>query len=513
MNQLTSPLAAARPPRSRSARPCCGGLGLTSARRPIRGLAGELARGSALALALALTAPLAAQIDPADDPPRHGLEAEVFRTDSLGLAMHVPLDAVIQVQRVEDHVTVQMIDGALTPAWSIRIQSLTSTLTEPSPAAQVDQLIESWRTAGRQFTIVANDEITCGELDGQLCYLAKEPTPGEPDVISGWLILPTGGRQFLVFSTQMIASELPRLRALFDTSFATIRVHDLGEIADERKGRLERAGAILASFTPERLRAVIGREQWFRYYIPASIDPDGKETELGYYAVEVSEDTIGALDPNRSAGWNRDTDDLGMLVRVSGHYIDSAANMVYDSEARYWLAWDRSEEGWSIRGTRRQGSKSVTEAVTGIRSPRGTGQPAGSITVIGSSRDGTTRDEKSWKVPDVYLSQATRWCLGDLLPRTGAEPIEFGAYCVDNTTEKASISLRFDRWEPSPRRPGHWLLTSQTRSGAPKTVTLYDEEGRLVRREWPDGRLTVPITLDALHRLWKSKGLETGRKR
>ena len=283
------------------------------------------------------------------------------------------------------------------------------------PTYQLDRLLADWQTSGRAFRVLARGPAMVDGRAGQRCEIAIE-SPGAPAIVNGWTVVPYGARSLLVFATQALAADVPRLRPMFGAVLASVRFKAPESIAATRGTHLDTGRAFLAAVTPEDLRAIAGREAWFRHYRPGT----GSQgpVELGYYTVRFEEGPLGAIDPRRDpARYDPDEQTPGLVVTVRGHYFDGSTSGTYDSEAVYWLAWDRTEEAWSIRGTRRWGPKKLSEAQTGIRTPRSAGDPGGTITVIDSRNDGATRDQQSWRVPDVYLSQATRWALPFLLAR------------------------------------------------------------------------------------------------
>jgi len=470
-------------------------------------VAGRAAAALLLGL-LAFLAPTAAGQDGRQttfDPHAMGLEARPLIVESLGLEMYYPLGATFQIQRTGRQAVVTLLDGAQIPAWSMRIQPMISTLDEPTATAQVDQLLSTWRAAGREYSIISNEPAVYAGRAGRLCYLRQTTGSGEAVVI-GWLILPIGEREFLVCSLQTLPKEFPRVRPIIEASLATLRLRDVTEIVDERKARLDAGKAFLDGLTAERLRSLIGPGQWYRYYLPAAAAESGQDVELGCMYVEYIEAKRGAINPDRSEDrYDADDHELGLLARVRGHIIDSETDTTIDSRAFYWLAWDHSQERWSIQVTTRRGSRESSEAQTGVRMAS-TGDPRGRIVVIDSSASGATRDEKNWETPGVYLSQALRWGLGRLLPR-GDEGRVLSYYFYDGTS--ASIALRIDRWQPVADASGNWILTSQPKSDAAKIISVYNRAGELIRRNLPDASVSEPITLEALNRLWRSKGLKT----
>jgi hypothetical protein len=456
-----------------------------------------------------LAAPAAGQADDSDtfDPRAMGLEPRPLIVESLGLQMYYPLGATFQIHRTTQRTTVTLLDGSEVPAWSMRIQPMVSTLPQPTAAGQIDQLLGTWEAAGREFSVITNRPVVYGQRAGQLCYI-RQTSDGDEDIIVGWLILPFGEREFLVFALQTMPDGFAHVRGLLEASFSTVRLRDVQEIVDVRKTRLEAGEAFLDGLTEDRLRSLIRPGQWFRYYIPAAAAESGRDTERGCMYVEFIEAKRGAINPDRGEeAYDPDDHRLGLMARVRGQIIDTEANATIDSRAFYWMAWDQSEERWSIQVTTRAGSKARSEAQTGVRMPHSAGNPAGRIMVIDSSSGGATRDQKDWAAPEVYLSQALRWGLGRLLPRESNEPRDFSYYFYDGT--EASITLRVDRWEPANDGSGNWILTSRARSDAPAILSIYDKDGDLVRRTLPDGSVSEPIELDDLNRLWRSKGLRT----
>ena len=436
-----------------------------------------------------------------------GLEAKPLIVESLGLEMCYPAGATFQIQRTTRQTTVTLLDGADVPAWSMRIQPMISTLPEPTAAGQIEQLLGTWEAAGREFSTISNRSAVYDGHHGQLCYIRQATGAGE-EVIVGWLVLPFGEREFLVFALQTLPDGFGQVRALMEASFSTIRLRGVKEIVDERRIRLEAGKAFLDGLAEPRLRSLIGPGQWSRYYIPAATAESGRDTERGCMYFEFIEAKRGAINPQRGEElYDPEDHQLGLMARVRGQIIDTESNATIDSRAFYWMAWDQSEERWSIQVTTRSGSRERSEAQTGVRMPRDAGNPAGRIIIIDSTSGGATRDQKNWAAPEIYLSQALRWGLGRLLPREGTEPRLFSYYFFDGT--ESSITLRIDRWAPVGDGSGNWSLTSRSKSDAPRIVSIYNKAGDLVRRTLPDGSVSEPIELDDLNRLWRSKGITT----
>lgn len=439
---------------------------------------------------------------PGDQFQKLGLNSKAMEVEALGLRFHPPRASINRVEKVGDRLTVVLLDESETPAWSMRIQSIARADANLTPSKQIDRILDRWRAAGRSIEVISNEPAAYAGRVGRLCYI-RETIDESTSVVHGWLVLEADQLNTLVFAMQMLPEAYDRMRPIIRSSFATLRVRSVSEISQARQDRLEAGKNFLDSLTPKRLEALLGQRQWFRYYQPAGAAGNSRDVELGWFVIDFAEDKRGAVNPARSeSAYSSEEHDLGLLVTVYGHYVDRSSGLEYDSEALYWMAWDQSEEAWSIRTTRRFEGKQQSEAHSGIRLPRSTDHPAGMITVINTGRDGTTRDQFNWRTPDVYLSQPIRWGLEQLLPRDRGV-LRLSYYAVDTAGPEVSLSLREDEMTPRPPSSPGWIIRTQTRAGADEVVTVLDAGGDLVRRTWPQGFVSEPISLEALRKIWK----------
>ncbi len=461
---------------------------------------------------LALARPAAAQpnVPPDFDPVALGLDPAPLLADALGLAFHPPAGSAISTERVGDRLSFSLIDRAAEPTWQIRIQSITSSLPDATAAAQVRRYLG--RLEGSDHRPISNEPVTYGSVAGQLCYLEQAPPRGDPVVI-GWLVLQGGPRTFVVFFIRTSPEHLPRLRPVFEASFATISLRSPEELAALRERRLEAGRAFIESLTPARLAPLAGLSQWFRIYRPG--EGGATERELGYSLVEVTAAKKGSLNPRRrEREYDAGEHAMGLRVRVQGRIaIDPSRGVYYDSIALYWMAWDQSEEAWSIRGTHRQGEAARSESETGIRPAPSAGAPRPKLMVIKSSSSSFSREPYEWTVPEVYLSQPLGWLIGHLLPKDLPQPREYGYYFYNVANAEPKVSLRVDRWAPAEDGSGNWVLTARLSSDSPPARTTYHPDGRLIRSQRHDGTVSVPIDPRQLRRLWRDKGLLVGGSR
>ncbi len=447
-------------------------------------------------------------------PPQGGqirLEPVPLRALAFGLQIQVPAGAVVNTQVVEARISYLVSDGPERMTWTMRIAQITSTLADPSAAALADQQIRAAKASGRNHRIISNQEVDYGGVRGRLLYLRRTLGTGGTGVagdaggaggaeaVNGWLILPTGGRTFLVLSVVMTADHFDRLQPLFNACFATVELSTRDRLASRRKAQLERGRAIIDTLTPQRLRAAVGERHWYRIYRPG-VGPAG-DTEIGFLSMQAIAAPRGRLDPGRSPQeYGSMESEEGLMVVIEARAVlDASGGRYLDIQGRYWMAWDRSTESWSVRQTERQGEASRTSAETGVRS-------GAVLNVIHSSKEQFTRQPTKWTIPSrAYLSQPEVYLLGTLLMRDGSQSGELAFYYYDSRQKK--LPMRIDQWAAAGDGSGRWVLTTRPLLEADPITQIFDAQGTRLKRIDSDGTVTERIEPAALRRLWQSKGL------
>lgn len=446
---------------------------------------------------------------PADQPLTaipSGLDPTPLVAEAFGLLVNLPAGASVVAERINENLSISVRDPAEPPAWTMRIQQLTSSLKNPSAEAQVQEHLDTLKATKTEFRVLSNQDVDYGGVPGRLCFI-EQKAAGE-SVVFGWLILTMGERDFLVFSVNMLPKDLPKFRPMLESSFRTISLRSGEAVAVERKTRLEAGSALLASITAQMLREQVGLSQWFRIYQP--VTDKQPEIERGYSCLTVYEASRDAVDvknpPDTKTGG-----DSGILVQLRGRVVvDAARGVYYDSEARYWMAWDQSEEQWSVIGTQRQGEAEMTESEIGVRSAATPGT-APRITIQKTDHTTSTREPHEWDVPETYLSQTLGWLLPRMMPRNITKPQEYGYYFYNFANRTPQISQRTDLWELTKEGADTCRLTTHLTSDSPAVVSMYSRDGLLIRRVHGDGSVTEPSTLDDLRSLWKTKGLNVSK--
>ena len=219
--------------------------------------------------------------------------------------------------------------------------------------------------------------------------------------------------------------------------------------------------------------------------------------------IESLEAMRGELTPERSpSSFTGLESERGLMVLLEARaIIDAEAKRYLDVDGRYWMAWDRSAEAWSIRQTQRVGSASQTTAETGVRN-------RATLTVIHASKEQRTREPAVFMLPDTaYLSQPEVFLLGQLLPRDGSVTGQMTFYFYDSKSRR--VAERIDSWEPARDGSGHWVLTSQPMLEAAVITQEFDDQGRRIRRIDGQGTITERMSAQDLRQLWRRKGLLT----
>ena len=426
--------------------------------------------------------------------------------EGLGLRFKPPQPALGKDETVQGVQRYEVVDGTSSPRWWLRFQNLTSSRGGMTARDQINAYLENLTKVGKSFKVTIDEPIRPTGAAGEGCFVVLESAlPDGGTGTSGWVIVPTGEDRYLVCSivapTATFADVLPSLRAAF-TSMAVLSPD---QVVAERRERIDRGTAVVR-FGKERLHEALQEEPLlFRVYREGR-RPDGADAaEIGWMTVRAIEGMRGEVDasrdPKKLEGEEKEN---GLLVIVQAKTIvDGDATNMVDSESRYWLAWDRSSEIWSIRATQRQRDAARTTSQTGIRTSARRGDPRPILRVINSTGLG---EPQEWAVPPNYLSQAELIMLGRLLPRDRPDPAPFASYAYDPKTN--GLPQRIDHYA----RNGDGTWTLETRIGAAPVPLFqtFDEKGNRMKRVDVDAVGTVVterIAPEKLKAIWRGKGL------
>ena len=462
------------------------------------------------------TSPASAQDPDSPDfqPHEYGLDPTPLVNDTLGLEMYLPTNTDTAVAYIGTGMTLTMTDGQsgdLPPSWSIRVQNMTMrNLEDPSPAGVVGQLLKQYRRGGADIEVLSNESLQLGDKIGQLVFISVN------DAIGGFLIASTGEERYLIFritASDLVAtnaSEYSQMRTQLDPSLRTVRLNSAHELKQLREQQFANARRALDSMTPERLGELVGWSQFYRIYKPDNTGEYVTDREIGYFKLSVKEGMRGELNPERKIeDYSSGEKELGFMLFVDARYLEDISRepmITADVQIRFWLDWNKQEEAWQARVTRRQGEVAFTEAEVGIMTPPALGVQK--LKVIESSVEARTRKESDWEIREPYLPQSIKYLLGQLLPRDGSVTGPMAFHYYESSVDNAHLlPMRLDEWNTE---GGQWVLESQLLPDMPAIVSTFDRDGHLVKRIKGDGTITEPIELETLRSLWERKGLPTG---
>ncbi len=401
----------------------------------------------------------------------------------------------------------EVVDSLPNPRWWLRFQSLTSSKAGLSAADQIQAYLETLKKNKKEFTVRIDEPLTPKGASGEGRLLVIESPIGDGAVgISGWLIAPTGSDRFLTCSIVAPADSANEVVPALRKAFTEMELTPRDAVIAAKKERMDR-GAKMVAFSKEALQQTVASEPTlYRIYRPAT--EKGEARELGWMSVRVIEGRRGEVDATRDPkSLHGEDNEEGLLVILDAKSIlNNDARHTMDTQVRYWMAWDRLSEVWSVRSTERQGDASRTSGQTGVRTPTRPGDPRPMLRVINSISERQTRDPLEWQVPPNYISQAELVVLGKLLPKDDPAPPTFSSYAFD--PKSTGLPQRTDTWKRN--GDGTWTLETRLGTSASPLVQTFDENGERLKRVDvdPDGTIvTERIESSQLRALWKRKGL------
>ncbi|MCH8824736.1 MAG: hypothetical protein IH984_14650 [Planctomycetes bacterium] len=437
--------------------------------------------------------------DPANADP-YALEESSMVAPALGLQLLLPKDAMVTSDQRPGMLSYLISDGVgEKPTWSMRIQPLNSRLQFPSAAG----LIEQYLRAVADAKILINEPVNYANRNGHQLFVERPATTDRSATVQGWVILPTSPSTFIVFTVVTKPDRFSLLQGQLKASFSTIVLLDNDQKNAQRMAKLARGRAIINTFTPSKLKTLIGRESCYRIYTPSQTGKRLDDQEIGYMTIQCNQGMRGQLNPNKNTRkFTQMESEQGLMVTVKIRILGEKPNRYLDIQSYYWLAWDRSSESWSTLTTQRHGKKVLnSSSETGVRQ-------LGRLTVITSDKSSKTREPKEWSLPDAaYLSQPEVFLLGALLPRD--KPLTQGMSFYSYDAQKKSMPLRTNTWEPTNDGSGNWVLTTSPAKELTSVRQIIDPKGNLIRRISDSGIFFESIDQTELRKLWHSKGLSS----
>jgi hypothetical protein len=454
--------------------------------------------------------------------PKADLSDEIFRLNSVGLEMRLPLGSTAQTNGGGDKFSSQVM--AKDSTWLINIQTPSSTDRKRSLEAIAkevrDQLLASvavvdskrtgtdpGKTRGRVVEDVAPVSISDAKSDetrpGVRFYVRLPRGEKDPAVVRGYTIFQIAPGRFVAFDLATTEPNFAAARAAYESSIATARFEDTAAAAASRGKSVEAGVALLNSLTEADYNAAVGlmKDQWFRLSKPAASGVDSEAQEVAYRRVRAWKGKRGEIDPQREAkNWTVEDNQPGYLVRIDARYLRD--KQIVDSVGIYFMTADRKEEAWLLQMVIRDPGQRKPATWREVGARNGTSMQV--------STDGSSESKAAQPtVPDQgYVNQVEAFLLPQLLFRSANHPEKAGQYgFYSYQSEFGNIRLRRDTVAAATDGVGAWTIVTKMNEDRPPQTSTYTDRGELVRTNLQDGTAWTATTLQKLADQWRAKNL------
>lgn len=401
------------------------------------------------------------------------LSDQRWRELSFGLSLRQPA-GFKALEITPDDALVTFVDGAGSSI-SVFIRQGESALNLNTLKQQV---IVELAFGSREALVIDDKVIQPGGRPGSVTYFQVTDNQ-ERTSLFGHAMMKIDPSTIAVLRYHAPLTNVPEREAVFDAVFNSIELADPRRLDRIRTAWVRAGERWHRGLDRDSLKAAMVGEQWLRI-----INADN--TDIGYARIRQSLDTMMGIP--------------GIHVEVASRIVIGPVS--YDTESFFFESQDATAELWSIRTAKRTladgrrpalpsntampGPRIVTE--TGIRS-------TGKITVKREAPGDVDRFE--WVTPPTgYLSQVEMHLLPALLPRNRQQEFAFYTY----NTRDGEIALR--TIQVSPTSGGGYIVRERPAPDRGETVSTYDANGRLIRRQLPDGTVMLPATAQQMRAIW-----------
>lgn len=325
-------------------------------------------------------------------------------------------------------------------------------------------------------------------------YVSIKSDAGDSKYVRGYTVIKNSPTQVVVMELVCPESAFGTARQVYETVVGTSFFEDPARVNADREAVIRAGLKIFEGVNADVLKEIIAPrgERWLRRYRPS---PDGSrqnDVELGYSRIRAKTGMRG--DVTRQ---NNDVADRqqGLVLQLDFRILDG--KQMYDSRGAFFMTPDRTEEIWLVENALRDGTQTIVAVERGARS--------GDTMIVQTEQQGLKGDTiKPLFQGDGYITRVEDFLLPQIIIRSKV-PTDLGFYAY--RSDAGRIRMRRDTLDRDPARPDVWRLRSRLAEDKPEQVAFYNEAGDLIRLEMPDGTVWEPTTLDALAKLWRSKGL------
>ncbi|CAG0974320.1 hypothetical protein PHYC_01421 [Phycisphaerales bacterium] len=467
---------------------------------------------------LALCVPATAQ-PPANTPAAGAVEfdEEPFRIDSIGLSMLLPLGCKAEggTAGAKSAMTISSPDNT----WFCNVQNPRLNVADRSAKDFLKNVMtQVLKQSGEIYIrekpgdavafkgeiIEGQHTVMIGPVAAERAYLKLPGQGSNPPFIRGYTIFQISSSQFATFELVTTEPLFATAKRDYETMVGTAKFEDPAQVNADRAAAIKTGLKVFERVDEAALRSLIQDqpERWERLYRPSPTGARADDEEIGYRRIRMGIGKRGDLDPSRKNPSAADRQ-AGFVIRMDARLLDRAGAgktgfRTVDSQAVYFMTFDRNEEAWNVQNAIREGKSSPA-----IFSEIG-GRVAKTMSVEIRTAGASPKSIHPIIQGDGYINRLESLLLPQILIRSGiSADCAFYAY----QSEKETIRLRRDFLEQPSDRPGMWRLSTRLGDTAVPQVSIYNANGRLIRTELPKGIITEPISLQELASIWKGKNL------
>ncbi|MBL4591282.1 MAG: hypothetical protein JKY96_04915 [Phycisphaerales bacterium] len=438
------------------------------------------------------------------------LDRNTTTIQSLGLTLYLPEGATAETVSYGSESSTAIIFPGDTGLMTIKGQKTTN--PDLTSAMVADNIIDRL-TIGRSTRVIgellSRTQIKIKFWAGERFYIRQLDANGGEDRITGYTIFQNKPRTFLVFELRTDTADFENSKAMFETSVGTLDLGNPDAENTRRSAAISTTLAFMDSLTIADYRSVLtgkNKDHWERLYTPAATGDEMDATEHGYRRVRSWAGYKGEMTDKAKSDWSEDDRTLGYLFQLDAMAIET--NLRIDTRAMFFVSDDQTDEAWTIRmslieelpavgNSVSAEQRKVNSSITGARHNT-------SMTIYLQQNDQPPVVTRPLIEGEGYISQVQTYLQTALLASKHL-PGQYASYAYNSGVN--AVSIRWDSVDQPAESPGLWRVTSKATESTPATVSLFNEENKLLRVELANGRIWEPIELNRLLKLWKKKGL------
>lgn len=444
-------------------------------------------------------------------------DEEPFRIDSIGLTMLLPVGCKAEGGTAGGKSAITVTSPDTT--WLCNVQNPRLSVADRSAKQLLtDVMTEVLRHGGEIFDkdkknqgplafkgeiLTDQETVVIGDKAAERVYLKLPGQGSGPAVVRGYTIFQISTNQFATFELVTTEPLFTSARREYETMVGTVKFEDPAQVNADRAAAIKTGLKVFERVDEGTLREIVQAqpERWERLYKPSPTGARADDDEVGYRRIRMSIGKRGDLDPEKKTLGAADRQP-GFVIRMDARLLDRTGGQgsfrTIDSQAVYFMTFDRNEEAWNVRNAIREGKKPPA-----VFSEIG-GRIAKTMSVEIRAPGVNPKSIHPVIQGDGYVSRLESLLLPQILIRAGISA-DAGFYTYQS--EKETIRLRRDFIEQPIGSPGMWRLTTRLADSGVPQVSIYNSKAELVRTELPKGILTEPITLEELASIWRGKNL------